>query len=104
MPAAACQLPGARDSWHWLARAGGSVGRALLFPVLELLQVFSKLWSRGVVSRGFHQCQLCQLFCVCGYSPALWWHLEAVAGIDACQDGLSVLLGAGNQGGRDAHY
>lgn len=50
--------------WHWLACGGGSIGTALLFPVLDLLQVFAKLWSREVVPRGFHQCQL---FYVCGY-------------------------------------
>lgn len=70
--AAACQVPRAGDTWHCLAPAGRSIGTALLLPVLDLLQMFSKLWSREVVPRGFHQCQLCQLFYVCGSFTLLY--------------------------------
>lgn len=36
------------------------------------------------------------VLCVWIFFPGLWWHPEAAAGVDACQDGLSVLLGDGN--------
>lgn len=67
-----CLSPGQGTRATGWPGVGGSIGTALLFPVLDLLQVFSKLWSRAVVPRGFHQCQLCQLFYVWGYFSLLY--------------------------------